>query len=787
MDESPRKKLLLDGGWTFHPGDPAHAPVRGHMPVYYASHAGGAPGPAGTAWDDSSWRVVDLPHDFALEQPMDPAASANQGYRPRGIGWYRRRFRLDPSWEGRWIALEIGAASTACTVWCNGTVAARHHGGYAPVLADLSALAVFGEAPNVLAVRVDAQQSEGWWYEGAGLYRHVWLHAADPAHVAPWGVFVNPERRDGARWDTAVETSLENAAAAPRRLSVRSTLHAPDGRVLGSAEAEVTLPAFGSAAARQKIPVDAPALWDLDCPELHTLRTEVLEDGRTVDGVRTRFGYRTARFDADRGFFLNGAPVKLKGTCNHQDHAGVGVAVPDAVQEWRIRRLKETGSNAYRAAHNPPAEELLDACDRTGMLVMDESRVFSPEDGAVRDLEAMVRRDRNHPSVILWSLANEESLVQAVPAGHRIAERLIARVRALDPSRPVTAAINEARFEEQGIAPLLDVIGVNYSQEAYEAVHARYPDRPLVGSENTCAYATRGASVTDERSMRWDNYDERHTAFGDTARRSWRRIEEKPYVAGGFIWTGFDYRGEPYPYLWPCASAHLGILDACGFAKDGFHLYRALWTGEPLVHILPHWTRPGMEGRPVRVMCFTNCAEVELFLNGRSLGRRPASAQEPPSWDVPWEEGELRAEGRRGGAAAAEDRVSSAGEAVRLRAEACRAVLAPDGEDAVPVDVWAEDGRGRAVPTASCRVDFRVDGPARVIGVGNGDPLSHEPDRAASRSLFHGLCQAVVQSSGARGRAVVTASSPGLQPARLALECEGAGPRPSLPPFPPPA
>jgi beta-galactosidase len=369
------------------------------MPTYFATRAGGAPGAAHPSWDDSSWRVVDLPHDFAVEQPLDPATNPNQGYRPRGIGWYRRRFRLDPSLEGKWLCLEIGAVATNCTIWWNGTIVARHHGGYAPILADVTPVATYGNAVNVLAVRVDADDFEGWWYEGAGMYRHVWLHVADTVHVAPWGVFVNPSPIQGSRWETRVETRVENTGASARRVAIRSTMTAADGGALGTASVEVEVPAFGSAVARQVIPVDSPILWHLESPALHLLHTEIVQNSAVVDAVQTSYGYRTVRFDADRGFFLNDAPLEIKGTCNHQDHAGVGVALPDSMQEWRIRRLKEMGSNAYRCAHNPPAEELLDACDRLGMLVMDENRMFSTERGVMADLEAMVLRDRNHPSI----------------------------------------------------------------------------------------------------------------------------------------------------------------------------------------------------------------------------------------------------------------------------------------------------------------------------------------------------------------------------------------------------
>ena len=771
---SIRKRLLMDPAWRFHLGDDVTPPVRGHLPTYFATKAGGAAGAAAPDFDDTAWRTVDLPHDWQVEMEFDPGANANHGYKQRGIAWYRRKFRLDEEDRGKWLALVFDGVATHCAVWLNGTLLQRNFCGYTPFAAEISAVANYGAEPNTLAVRVDADAFEGWWYEGAGIYRHVWLVEADPIHIAPWGVWANPVPLDDSRWESRIETTVENTGHEGEDVVVKAMIVAPDGAEVESISIPVNIPPGRTTVINQTIPVEDPALWSLETPVLYRLHTEIFRGDVAVDNEETVFGFRTIRFDPERGFFLNGQSVKLKGTCNHQDHAGVGAALPDSLHEFRIRRLKEMGSNAYRCSHHLPATELLDACDHLGMLVMDENRNFNPAPETMAQLRTMVLRDRNHPSVILWSIFNEEIYTQGKETGRRLAAPMIGLIKELDPSRPVTAAICTDFDAEAGVADLLDVMGINYSHGVYETFHAAHPGLPVVSAENNCALSTRGVYRTDPAACQFASYDREHTEFGDTARRSWREIETRPFVAGGFLWTGFDYRGEPYPYEWPCISTNLGNLDTCGFAKDGFHLHQAFWTEKPMIHVLPHWTWPGREGEPMEVMCITNCDEVELFLNGRSMGRRPVDRYEQVCWPVPYEPGELRAVGWKNGHRTAEDRVETASEFAALCLEPDRPWLRADGEDAVPVTVRAVDANGRFVPTAHHRIQFNCEGSGKIIGVGNGDPACHEPDKGTSRSLFNGLCQVIVQAGTEPGEVVLTATAPGFETCQIVLEARSA-------------
>jgi beta-galactosidase len=533
----------------------------------------------------------------------------------------------------------------------------------------------------------------------------------------------------------------------------------------------------------ENIVVTSPALWSTELPDLYELLTEVRINGEVVDRCITRFGYRTIRFDPNDGFFLNDQPVKLLGTCNHQDHAGVGVAVPDSILEFRIRRLKEMGCNAYRCAHNPPAKELLDLCDRLGMLVIDENRNFGSSPQHLEQLAAMVKRDRNHPSIILWSICNEES-IQGTPVAANIARAMLAHVKRLDPSRPVTAAVSGGILNDDCIASVMEVVGINYQPQLYDPFHSKHPNTPLLASETDCALSTRTTYQTDPEKFTFASYDEEKAFWGQTARHTWREVSRRPFVAGLFVWTGLDYRGEPSPHGWPCVSTHWGILDTCGFEKDSFFLHKAFFTREPFVHVLPHWNRPGREGQEIRVMICTNCEEVELQLNGRSLGRKRVDPIDMVEWRVPYEPGELGAIAFRGNEPVATTGVRTTGPAVALGLEthenAPKPMLA-DGQFAVPVTVFALDANGRRLPTANNHVTFSISGPGTILGAGNGDPTCHEPDKASARNLFRGLAQVIVQTTTEPGEIGLRAMSPGLQSAELKLTSLATSPRPGVP------
>lgn len=770
-------RISLDLGWLFHEGDIVPPPPADHHATYLNAKAGNARGAAAMDYDDSDWSRVRLPHDWAASQPFVETANISQGFRPRGIGWYRRTIRLDPADRGKTILLQFGAIATHATIWVNGSIVAHNWSGYNSVEVDLTPFARFGDELNVIAIRVDAEAMEGWWYEGAGLYRHAWLTVRAPVALITDGVHCDPRQDADGGWRVPVEATLFNVGREAAQVEVQASLLDPKGRTLATRRAPLTVPALERAVTSVSIPVADPALWSVDQPTLYTVLTQVLVDGRVADERRIAVGFRTLRFDADQGFFLNGRPLKLKGVCIHQDHAGVGVALPEALVRWRLERLKAMGCNAIRSAHNAPAVEFLDLCDRMGFLVMNENRVFNPAPDYMAQLEWLVRRDRNHPSVILWSVFNEEPM-QGSEAGVEMVRRMAHAVKALDDARPVTAAMNGAFFEPVNVSSVVDVTGFNYYQGDYDRFHALHPTRPITSSEDTSAFETRGAFASDPQANVITSYDTEAASWGDTHRKTWKAIMDRPFVAGGFVWTGFDYHGEPTPHAWPTIASFFGIMDLCGFPKTAFDIHRAHWVDDQdVVSITPHWTWPGREGQPVPVLVMSNAEQVELRLNGRSLGVVACDRIMGAEWTVPYEPGRIEAFARRAGRVVATAAHETTGAPVRLRLTPARTVMAGDGEDVQPITVDAVDAAGRHVPIANLPVTFDVAG-AEIIGLGNGNPNSHEPEKGAARSLFNGLAQVIVQSATGKGRIVVTASAPGLRPARLAVErLDRAAPR----------
>jgi beta-galactosidase len=737
-----------------------------------ANKAGWSRGPAKGNFDDSDWRTVDLPHDWSVEGPIDRKNYLDNGFLPRGVGWYRRYFQLEESDRGKYLALQFDGVATHCTVYVNGHLLHRNFCGYTPFTIDISDVANFGEQQlNVIAVFVDATPIEGWWYEGAGIYRHVRLIKDNPYYVTPDGIFVQPERLDSGEWKTWLSVAVANQTDQVVNAEMVAEVFDPSGVQVG----RHTHPSHGQPRSTgiecTGLTLEAPPrLWSLDQPNLYTLRVRL---GESVSEIR--YGYRTIRFDADNGLFLNDQPLKLLGTCNHQDHAGVGAAVPDSIQEFRIRRLKEMGCNAIRCAHNPPAKGLLDACDRLGMLVMDENRNFGSSPEHFAQLKAMVERDRNHPSVFCWSLCNEEA-IQGTPAAHRITRAMQHFVKQLDPSRPVTAAVSGGIINDDSTADAIEVMGINYQLPLHDSYHAKHPNVPLIAAETHCVLSTRGTYRTDPEEFVFASYDTETAPWGATARQTWRDVSSRPFIAGLFIWTGFDYRGEPSPHGWPCVNSHFGLMDTCGFAKDSFHLHKAYFTGrsgEPFVHLLPHWNWPA-EGEPIRVMTYSNCDEAELFLNGQSFGRKPVDPIEMAEWSVPYQRGQLKAIGIREGKPVAEAIAETTGPATALGLEIHSSFdareIPADGHFALPITVFALDDQGWRVPDASPRAEFSVVGPAKIIGVGNGDPTCHEPDKASARSLFRGLAQVIVQTTTTAGAIRLSASSPGVRPATLEFQ-----------------
>jgi beta-galactosidase len=730
-----RERISLDSGWRFafgHPHDTAKD--FGHATSYfsYLAKAGYADGPAASDFDDRDWRELDLPHDWAVELPFDERGGRSHGYKALGrgfpetsVGWYRRKFFIPETDLGRRISAEFEGVFRDSQVFVNGFYFGREPSGYSGFHYDISDVLNYG-GDNLIAVRVDATLEEGWFYEGAGIYRHVFLSKTAPLHVVPDGIFVSSTLEDGAA-EISARATVQNQAAGPADFELDFTILDSERRSLGhqTLDRSRLLPGE-SAEFAATLALSKPRLWSLEAPVLHRLVTTLRSNGAVVDRIETTFGIRSLRFDPDHGFFLNGQHVLLKGTNNHQDHAGVGTALPDALQDFRIRTLKSMGSNAYRSAHNPPTPALLDACDRLGMLVIDETRLMGPGPSQLGELERMIRRDRNHPSVVLWSLGNEEWAIEGDIKGARIAATMQAAAQRLDPTRRTTVAISGGWGK--GISTVVDVMGYNYIQHgSTDSQHAQFPNQPGLGTEETTTQSTRGVYVTD--AARGHSAPVVNGTSGGNAEVGWRYYAARPYLAGLFYWAGFDYRGESNPFKFPAVSSQFGILDTCGFPKDGYYYLKAWWSAEPVLHVFPHWNWPGGEGKPLKVQAFSNADEVELWLNGTSLGRKAVEKNGHLEWQLDYEPGELLARSYVRGQEVQSERLQTTTEPQALRLAVDRNELLADGSDVAVVRVSAVDVECREVPTAGATVTFQLSGSGRILGVGNGDPSSHEPDR----------------------------------------------------------
>ncbi len=784
------RRVLFDDGWKFafgHLNDVAKDFGWGADQRTYAKQGPDATPAAKPDFDDSAWRPLNLPHDWAVELPFvpnpkfanpkpddwDPAA--NHGFKPLGrdfpetsVGWYRKVF--DVPIDGKRTRLEFDGVFRQATVIFNGYVVKQNDGGYTPFNVDLTDFLNSDGKANTLLVRVDASLGEGWFYEGAGIYRHVWLTRTNPIHIPQYGVCVRA-RTDGT---VEVTTTVRNDSdAEPLQFAI---YHYLPGQP--EVHAILNLSPRASVEDKQVFSIGKPSLWSLENPYLYELQT-VIDFSPSVMGsidfdkhdperVRTTFGFRDVRFDPDTGFWLNGQNIKLKGTCNHQDHAGVGAAVPDAVWWYRLRCLKEMGCNAVRTSHNPPAPEMLDICDRLGLLVLDETRMMTSSDAGLDQLRTMILRDRNHPSIILWSIGNEEPQ-QGTDRGAVIARTMKSVCNDLDPTRQITAAMDGGYGD--GITSVLDVVGFNYRDNKIDDFHAKFPKIPIIGTETGSTVCTRGEYEQSDAKHIVPAYDTVAPWWANTAEVWWPHFDARPYIGGGFIWTGFDYRGEPTPYSnWPSISSQFGAMDTCGFPKDNYYYYRAWWRPEPLLHLFPHWNWEGKEGQTISVWAHSNCDEIELFVNGKSAGRKAMQKDYHLEWSVPYAPGRIEAFAYKAGKVVLKDKRETAGPAARVILTSDRDWLAADGRDCAVLRAEVVDAKGRTVPRADNLVRFDILGNAQVIGVGNGNPNSHEPDKASSRMAFNGLCQAIVQGGKGSGMVTVTASADGLAAGKVVLK-----------------
>ena len=760
-----RKIYNMDLDWRFHIGDEVYSYNNSHAAAYGSSKSGRCGGMAGLEYADNDWKKVDLPHDYFTSQDIAPENSLPHGFRTRSNAWYRKSFLLDESARGKTLTLVFEGIAGMATIYFNGFLLTKTKSTYTETIVDITDFAYFGDRANVISVFVDASGFEGWWYEGAGIYRHVRLYEKSEFCIDYNGIFAKPVNLKGEEWNVELNVTALNTSYKEGIVTAKATLYKNEKIVASGCTESVTIPASGKSTLKGSFLVSNPLRWDVDSPNLYSLKIELIKDGVSLDSESVNIGFRTFSVDPNKGFFLNGRRLLIKGTCNHQDHAGVGVALSDSLNFYRIKRLKEIGTNAYRCAHNMPSKEILDACDELGMIVMDENRHFQSDPETLMQVENMVRRDCNHPSVIFWSLFNEEPL-QNTEEGARIFKRMKTFVKSIDDSRLITGAINGAL---DGSGPEMDITGLNYFLQQADIAHEKYPEMTILGSENNSAVSTRGCYESDrEEKHVLNGYDEEIVPWGTTVRQMWQFLREHPYFAGIFVWTGFDYRGEPTPFGWPSVSSQFGILDTCGFAKDSFYYNKACFTDEPMVYLLPHWNWE--KGKKVRVVAVTNCDEVELFLNGKSLGKKTADVCEPPEWSVEFEEGVVVAKAYRNGKLVSEYKRATAGKPYKIKLTADRPFINNDGQDTVLINAEVVDENGVVCPYADNLITFTASKDGKVLGTGNGDPNSHEIDSETFRHAYCGMCQAVVRLNENGTELTVEAFADGLEGAEISVD-----------------
>jgi len=773
-----RERLSLDAGWRFSLGD--------------------APGAYQPGFDATSWRRVDLPHDWSIEQPPDPAApgAGNVGFFPTGVGWYRRAFTAPKAWRDQRIALEFEGVYMNAEVWLNGVSLGRHPYGYTPVFYDLTPHLKLN-AVNILAVRVDnSPQPNTRWYSGSGIYRHVWLHVTAPVHVVPHGVFVTTTELSPTRATLRAETTVRNDSNQPLIAVVETSIRNSDDHAVAFARSELTLAPGSEATVAPTLQLPRPGAWWPDSPVLHRVAIRVRVGHRTVDDMLTPFGVRTVSVSPESGFVLNGRPLELIGGNVHDDLGPLGAAAFDRAEERKVELLKAAGFNAVRTAHNPPSPAFLDACDRLGLLVVDEAfdgwaKAKTAHDYSVafnnwwrRDLEAMVRRDRDHPSVVLWSIGNEVP-ERGSAAGTRIAQQLTRRIRELDPSRPITAGMNGLGEKDwRSIDPLfatLDVAGYNYELGRYRADHARLPRRVIVAAESY-------------QSQTFDN---------------WAIARDQPYVIGDFVWSALDYLGEsgigrvfppaqPVVMHWggnqfPWHGAACGDIDLTGWRKPVSHYRAILWDrGEKLYAAvlvpspagrpwnvspwtvppaLPSWTWPGYDGKPLTVEVYSRYDAVRLYLNGQLLGEKLTTRAEQfkATFAVRFAPGMLRAVGVQAGREVESFQLTTAGAPAALRLRSDRARLRADGQDLAFVTVEVVDAQGQLVPQADRPARFALEGPAAMAGIGSGDMASRESYRANPHRVYQGRAIVVIRAAERAGTIKLSATAEGMAPAEITL------------------
>ena len=769
LAQNQRDRINIDRNWQFAFGDASFPEKDFGCGTEYFNYLTKAAsihneGPYSPKFDATGWATVNLPHDWVVDLPFAAEASHSHGYKTVGykypqtsVGWYRKTFSVPSEDLGKHLWLQFDGIFRDARIWVNGFYLGHEPSGYATQTYDITEYLNYG-GDNLLCVRVDATLEEGWFYEGAGIYRHAWLNKADKVHVAPSGTFAYSEfaKPFGLREEAAVdlsfaslhiETNVRNMAAKPSSYRLRHKLIDAEGRIAGECATEGgSIPAKGNHSTLAVIPVESPRLWSCEDPHLYRIVTEVIADGIVTDTYETITGIRHIAFDPDKGFFLNGKRVQLKGVNMHQDHAGVGSGIPDDLQEWRLLQLKKFGCNAYRSSHNPMTPEMLDACDRLGFLVIEENRLTGINKEHIDLLERMIRRDRNHPSVILWSVGNEEWGIEWNDFGRRIAESMREYCHSFDHSRPMCAASSSG---PEILVPA-DVAGYNYIlQNPVDRHRADYPERCALGSEETSGCGTRGIYFDCGNGCMTAHNRKKHgpDSLYNCIERGWKFYHERPWLAGLFYWTGFDYRGEPNPMEFPATGSQFGILDYCGFPKDEAFYLKSWWTYEPVLHILPHWNLDGHEGETIQVWVYSNCEEVQLTVNGKRLGRKKMPANGHLEWDAVYKPGYIKAIGYNGGRKIMETIIETASEPVNQKVTydfltekgdwvLGSTTLDKDAASGIVItSIKMTDSKGRFVPTACESFKFTAPDGYRIIGWGNGNPAFQDIERPVTYGI----------------------------------------------------
>ena len=773
------KRILFTSGWMFHDGEIQTLPPALKGPVYtQAKTEAYRNGPASVNYDDrhndfgsrpghmlthERWIPVDLPHDYIVNSPIDPDGNQALGFYKYRPAWYRKHFKPDESWAGKRIELELLGVATECDIYFNGSYMKSSRTAYTPIILDISDFIRYGQ-DNVIAIHVKQRTIENWWYNGGGITHKVYLKITDKLSVDTYGVFVNPKKISDSEWQTYLSVDVRNGYLVDADAMVTVDIIDPEGREIAKASTGVTVEALGKATAKASVKISSPLIWDIDSPNLYKARTRVEYCAQIVDEQYDNFGYRTIEFTPNDGFYLNGRRVNINGVCGHEDFSLTGKAVPDNVMRHKVRLLRDMGANAYRCAHSMQDEEMMNAFDKYGMLVMAETRHFSSTDEHIGELRDLVKRDRNHPSVFMWSVGNEEHYF-ITDEGRRIAERMTFEVKRLDPSRPVMTA-NDKSPEQCTVYETSDLVAVNYNPSLYDYLHEKYPEKPFFVSECSAAGGTRGWYRGDlAEGGRRCVYDKNVNNWFQSHETVYSEIGKRPWIMGAFLWSAIEYLGEA---VWPRICSVSGLIDLYLQKKDSYYQMRSFYIDEPMVHILPHWNMDGMG--EVKVFAYTNCDSVELFLNGNSIGRQKCNRFIHNEWIVDFEPGELICIGyAKDGKEACRDVKHTTGPAAQLRLRVeNEGDYSFNGEDLVLVTCYAVDSDGREVPDAEGVVTFSSDDGVKIIGTGS-DNTDHIPPSSPVRRMYMGrvLCALLPVRD---GEMTVTATAPGLKGVKIKID-----------------